>query len=789
MRRIVSSVFLLMMFLVSSSLAQVRILERVLIDSRPPKIVQSASGGNMSLVVTFSFTGSIRPDMPRFLRATNCATDQFVDPMSTSATISIPARSGRNTTVARWSIPAGTSGTAKLKIEADGVVLREDTIAVNCFCTLQMNPEVFLQSGVKLTLPGSITHGQSAPIGMTNAPFTSCSNTVWHPNMRTTITIAQGASFGSFYDENGNRLGTSATGNQFELSKVRFVADGDQPEGGKGTLTLEASSQGVTIGSTDVEIEASSTPPVIDSVRTATGKLSFPVGSTVALQGYFHDLDSDVANATWSLVNAPISSSNSSDGNPSVVASSVNNVTSPESQSFPLDLEGFYLFRFTVMDAGGNTRTKDLYIEAIGLDHFDITLEKDEIAFTETSRIFVQAKDKDNNDVDLDGDSRLIFSLKGESAYGTFIKPNGDTVKTFPTEAGGITYSDAQARKVVFAAVAANPETIGKPKIVVALESDLSKDGEKEITVLEQHLKIVMLGPKQIMPILPNTILIIPPGSSNPFSTKFKVRSTLRGQPVGQQPFELSNDHVIGSGGHEHNEPRRPNTPNNYGYFISKKDNLNHLAPLDDNTGSDGEATFEFVSSFFGDVMKIKLQSPQNPLLFDTVTIVEKVEGLKNFASVQSNMWRLTGSNGTTTYDKCPGTEIRHSGNHFASKRLFEDLQSALVDFFQWSGSSEEDGGFGTYLVLGINDMSLENGGLFDICGNWQKGHTYHRIGASVDIDKNSLGFFSPANEFDLKTRTAPDGRTLLQHLTRIIDNHGGKKYPEEPIHYGFGGS
>ncbi len=37
---------------------------------------------------------------------------------------------------------------------------------------------------------------------------------------------------------------------------------------------------------------------------------------------------------------------------------------------------------------------------------------------------------------------------------------------------------------------------------------------------------------------------------------------------------------------------------------------------------------------------------------------------------------------------------------------------------------------------MGINDMSLISGGLFDVNHDWKPPHNLHRIGRSVDIDR-----------------------------------------------------
>ena len=152
-----------------------------------------------------------------------------------------------------------------------------------------------------------------------------------------------------------------------------------------------------------------------------------------------------------------------------------------------------------------------------------------------------------------------------------------------------------------------------------------------------------------------------------------------------------------------------------------------------------------------------------------------------NFGTIETNFWRLTGSppvTVTTSYPKCPGAIIRHLENHYASEFLFDSLQAALTDFFAWSGTPE---GGGQFLKLGINDMSLPDGGLFDICSDWEPGHSYHRVGASVDIDRNAELFDQPGNFVGLSD-------DQVNQLTVFVDLHGGSRIDEESIHYGFGG-
>jgi hypothetical protein len=425
------------------------------------------------------------------------------------------------------------------------------------------------------------------------------------------------------------------------------------------------------------------------------------------------------------------------------------------------------------------------------VDHFEVRLEPEEIAFTETSKIFVQAKDANDQDIDFDENEKLLFYLMTNPDYGTFIDANGDTVKASPPSLPNVSYGDAREGKIRFAAVKTNPKTQAISLIRVEWQQDPTKIGEKEITILEKTLKIVMTGPREVRPLIPEEIIKLPgnQGSIIPSRamTELRVQLTRGGGRVSVHPFTLLSNYVDRSGGHDHVSPRRPRTLDNYGSFALRQATPSQASnPFEGTTSVGTEGNIAYTASVFGDRMLFKAQSKENPLLWDTLSIAERVEALLDFAEAPvSGYWNLTGNTGHTAYKKCPNTQIEHRRNHYGSAFLVEQLQLAILDLFDWTATEE---GGEEPLKLGVNDMSLEQGGLFDICGDWLPGHTYHRTGASVDIDK-SVELYDQTGQYRSLYELAPDGRTFLQHLTRIMELRGGKKYTEEPIHYGFGGN
>jgi hypothetical protein len=135
---------------------------------------------------------------------------------------------------------------------------------------------------------------------------------------------------------------------------------------------------------------------------------------------------------------------------------------------------------------------------------------------------------------------------------------------------------------------------------------------------------------------------------------------------------------------------------------------------------------------------------------------------LQNYATVtetkaitiqSTNTFSRLGS--ASTY-QLTGTTTQHPSpsNHWSRDALISAIQATAADY-----SSRV---IATGLTLGINDMSLPLGGLFDWHGNWGPPHALHRKGCSVDIDSNV--------------------QPLL--LNYIAGRHGLRRVIEGPIHY-----
>jgi|GEM_PF-6731420 len=108
------------------------------------------------------------------------------------------------------------------------------------------------------------------------------------------------------------------------------------------------------------------------------------------------------------------------------------------------------------------------------------------------------------------------------------------------------------------------------------------------------------------------------------------------------------------------------------------------------------------------------------------------------------------------------GQRTAHPDNHYGTYYTVVNTHAVAEDFYRQFNAT-----------LGINDMSLEWGGLFDIYGNWSPPHSSHRKGTSVDIDRNAQG---------------PNGYIPVDRnsIEKICRKYSGHLIPEPTIHCEF---
>ncbi len=108
------------------------------------------------------------------------------------------------------------------------------------------------------------------------------------------------------------------------------------------------------------------------------------------------------------------------------------------------------------------------------------------------------------------------------------------------------------------------------------------------------------------------------------------------------------------------------------------------------------------------------------------------------------------------------GSLDAHPANHYGLISTVTAIGNVADQYYIETGA-----------LLGINDMSLVWGGLFDIAGSWSPPHSSHRKGTSVDIDRHA---------YMNGTYVVVD-RARLNKITLL---HDGVPVVEATIHYEF---
>ncbi len=108
-----------------------------------------------------------------------------------------------------------------------------------------------------------------------------------------------------------------------------------------------------------------------------------------------------------------------------------------------------------------------------------------------------------------------------------------------------------------------------------------------------------------------------------------------------------------------------------------------------------------------------------------------------------------------------------HANNHYLSPAVLPHVQSFVAAVSQLTDGK---------ILVGLDDMSLVRGGIFDLEGNFQPSHFLHRQGHDVDIawvQVVSTGAFLSAHDYEAK-------------ILKAAKSAGGERVIEGPIHFRF---
>jgi hypothetical protein len=185
--------------------------------------------------------------------------------------------------------------------------------------------------------------------------------------------------------------------------------------------------------------------------------------------------------------------------------------------------------------------------------------------------------------------------------------------------------------------------------------------------------------------------------------------------PQGGCPIELKSTPIVRSGGHYHDTDDAP------------AGDLSSQSIIIPN--GETEATAYFSSPFVSGSRSITVNVEGYPEYAIKKTVTVRVDGLRGLGA--SSGYRLTGQ--TTA----------HLLNHYGLSGT-NSATAILANSYRTRKNA----------TIGINDMSLDQGGLFDINGNWGTPHRSHRKGTSVDMDRCALVEGCPADAPDCDVST-----------------------------------
>jgi len=219
----------------------------------------------------------------------------------------------------------------------------------------------------------------------------------------------------------------------------------------------------------------------------------------------------------------------------------------------------------------------------------------------------------------------------------------------------------------------------------------------------------------------------VEPGS--PVTTLRANVTCAAGQPASGKQIALAVDVITHSGGHQHDQGRRPQHSGTVSFNGS------------DTTDANGDVSFTFTAPAPAGDHTITAQCSDGSCGTDTGSVWVGVQGLVSL--YETHLYRLVGSVGV------------HPSNHYLTMAGTGAVVQ-LAELYRAEFPSDP--------VLRLNDASLERGGLFDIYydyvdsngvrhernadGWWTSPHSEHRRGTVIDVRANGTVTAIPQRNF-----------------------------------------
>jgi len=179
------------------------------------------------------------------------------------------------------------------------------------------------------------------------------------------------------------------------------------------------------------------------------------------------------------------------------------------------------------------------------------------------------------------------------------------------------------------------------------------------------------------------------------------------GNPMPDVEISLSADAVEGSGGHNHNSARPAG--------LLSAEGIPPAQSITVKTGADGKFTAVYTAGLFGGFETVTARAAGLADVSTSTVIEVKFPGLAALSpSALAVKYNLTSN------------AADHFNTHFGVPSAVNRIAGLSADYYSQTGGN----------IAGINDMTLEYGGVFDVNSDWMPPHELHKDGKSVDIDR-----------------------------------------------------
>ncbi|MEJ5350954.1 MAG: penicillin-insensitive murein endopeptidase [Melioribacteraceae bacterium] len=412
------------------------------------------------------------------------------------------------------------------------------------------------------------------------------------------------------------------------------------------------------------------------------------------------------------------------------------------------------------------TQSNEKILEGIGkilivkknLIKLEVNASPDTIETGEKSRIKVRLINKEGEEITISDDTEITLTLDEEgSRLGRLESRNNSgqtiTVRAEEIKNGEVKYIANNTIQSPNALIKINNKErlklMGNEEIkgIATITATIIYEGKEiegntKITIKEADKKIeIILEPEEVRPL----------GTGGNNKTKVKVKVTRSEKGIKDIGIELRAEAEEGSGGHDH----RGNRP--AGKF---KDNIT-VGKTDEN----GVYETEYTASEFGGIEKIIAKIAGSGKETEAKLTV-RVEGLELLP--ESPYYVKIG--GTCNHHGPSDREIPtecmdKDNNHWGTPNVIKNIENIAKEYRRI---------FPNLSLLAINDISLSNGGKFDINGQWKGSHTYHRVGLDVDVRSTNM----PGDRFiDRNRNDEYDKGDIL-----IVDINRNGKYDNNVI-------